>query len=354
MAASDADKLVFTIIETTTKGRGLAAKTDISSGSLILSEKPLLTLYAWSRSENDHQTPHTKLLADFADLPEHKKKILLEDLYTSDTPEFRCLIFKEFGSYMNSSWKNFNRKHGENAQQVLTAFNTNAIGPHIGAKTAILNHSCVPNAYAAFEEGIGKLTVHALRDIIHGEEICISYLDGAALFQPALPQSDSSLATRREFLKLQRGFECVCDTCLEVTEWVADEYQLQDHPNEKLREELRDLIVEYRRRDSELEKNWNHINARGFDPDYIKNMIRMATGIVELISQLRLTSMEQLEWYEAIFKWNLTLRNKEAATEWQGRILDVVRMCAGKESQVLQDMSMAADEVHSQHLLGDV
>jgi hypothetical protein len=333
MAASSAANMAFTVTMTTKKGRGLIADIDIPCGSLVFSEKPLLTLYAWARSEHDYQTPHAKLLTDFAELPKHKKRIILENLSISDTADFQRVIFQEFRNYKSPSWRNFNRKYGHNAQKILTAFSTNAIGPHLGTQAAMLNHSCVPNAYATFEDDIQELTVHALRDINYGEEICISYLEGAALFQPALPQPGSSRATRREFLQIQRGFDCLCEACLEVSEWVADQYQLNDHPSERLRAELCDLITEYRRRDSQLWKKWSRVNSHGLEPDSIRYLVKIATGIVELIEQLGLTSIEHLEWYEAIAKWERSLEDEEAAAEWQGKIRDIVHMCLGRDSR---------------------
>jgi len=40
---------------------------------------------------------------------------------------------------------------------------------------ARINHSCVPNAFYSWNEAIGRLTVHAVKDIKKGEEITIHY-----------------------------------------------------------------------------------------------------------------------------------------------------------------------------------
>mmetsp|Transcript_23078 Transcript_23078/g.58835 ORF Transcript_23078/g.58835 Transcript_23078/m.58835 type:complete len:221 (+) Transcript_23078:367-1029(+) len=68
------------------------------------------------------------------------------------------------------------------------------------ASACRFNHSCRPNAHAAWNAKRGAQVIHALADITTGSEISVSYLDNA---------SGTRCAERQEEL----GFVCVCDAC---------------------------------------------------------------------------------------------------------------------------------------------
>uniref|UniRef100_A0AAY5F2R2 Protein-lysine N-trimethyltransferase SMYD5 n=1 Tax=Electrophorus electricus TaxID=8005 RepID=A0AAY5F2R2_ELEEL len=67
------------------------------------------------------------------------------------------------------------------------------------------NHSCVPNAEASFPDNNFLLHLSALRDIVPGEEICISYLDCC--------QRDRSRHSRHKILRENYLFVCSCQKC---------------------------------------------------------------------------------------------------------------------------------------------
>lgn len=69
----------------------------------------------------------------------------------------------------------------------------------IGAR---LNHSCKPNVFCAFNDNLSAHTVHALRDISAGEELCTSYIPGSYQMR----------AERRASLE-KWGFVCACSAC---------------------------------------------------------------------------------------------------------------------------------------------
>ncbi|KAI1811267.1 SET domain-containing protein [Poronia punctata] len=67
---------------------------------------------------------------------------------------------------------------------------------------AMVNHSCVPNAFVQF---VGRTAVlHAFQEIKEGEEIRISYID-----------CNTPLSTRQQALKTQYHFTCSCPRCSE-------------------------------------------------------------------------------------------------------------------------------------------
>lgn len=72
-----------------------------------------------------------------------------------------------------------------------------AIFPH----AARFNHGCNPNACFTWNEGVGKETIHAMRDIKEGEEITISYCD---------MMHDTPL---RAWELKHYGFVCDCPAC---------------------------------------------------------------------------------------------------------------------------------------------
>ena len=89
---------------------------------------------------------------------------------------------------------------------VLNAFHLGVADEHVTRaglfeKACRINHSCCPNAVAAWNEQRQRLTVHAVRPILWDEEVTISYLD------ETLPQDD------RQALLGCYGFRCKCPAC---------------------------------------------------------------------------------------------------------------------------------------------
>lgn len=69
------------------------------------------------------------------------------------------------------------------------------------------NHSCVPNAEAAFSHNNSRLSLLALQDIQPGEEILISYLDEC--------DTSRSRHSRQKILAENYVFVCKCPKCEE-------------------------------------------------------------------------------------------------------------------------------------------
>lgn len=65
------------------------------------------------------------------------------------------------------------------APTLISIFQTNCMEMGAGAAVfphaARFNHACNPNACFAWNAGIGKETIHAMRDVKRGEEITLSY-----------------------------------------------------------------------------------------------------------------------------------------------------------------------------------
>ncbi|KAJ5111535.1 hypothetical protein N7532_002070 [Penicillium argentinense] len=69
---------------------------------------------------------------------------------------------------------------------------------------AIANHSCVPNIIHKPDE-LGRMVFRASRDILAGEECCISYFDLTRF---------TDLESRREHLRKSFKFVCQCERCI--------------------------------------------------------------------------------------------------------------------------------------------
>jgi SET and MYND domain-containing protein len=74
------------------------------------------------------------------------------------------------------------------------------VGYAFDVVTAMINHSCDPNAHVFFEGD--QLRVRSLKDIAAGEEITISYVP------PML-----NVANRKILLDHMFFFDCYCESC---------------------------------------------------------------------------------------------------------------------------------------------
>jgi hypothetical protein len=102
----------------------------------------------------------------------------------------------------------------------LTTPSFDSLGLALHPTSALMNHSCEPNAYVRFDvvpkagkdlSVYGSISVHALRSLDKEEEITISYVD------PMFP-----FAKRQEELRNRYHFECACRRCLQVSSAATD------------------------------------------------------------------------------------------------------------------------------------
>jgi hypothetical protein len=96
------------------------------------------------------------------------------------------------------------------------------LGPHatdggLFLQASRINHACLPNCQHAWNASVSEETIHAVRDIVKGEEITISYSDG----------SPSNI--RREQLLRNFGFKCTFSLCsLPATERMRSDDRLKE------------------------------------------------------------------------------------------------------------------------------
>ncbi|KAK0609069.1 SET domain-containing protein 5 [Lasiodiplodia hormozganensis] len=169
---------LFEVKDIPRKGRGLIARFDISKGTRILCEKPLLTV-------------------------ESMPPVELEQVLATKLKALCKASQRQFLSLHN----NFPGRHPFSGIVKTNALPCGSGSPIGGIYPTIclINHSCVPNSHNNWNSNVEHETIHAIRPIKAGEEITIPYDQGG------------TSAVRRAFLKESFGFECNCRGCSRPT-----------------------------------------------------------------------------------------------------------------------------------------
>ncbi|KAF4629215.1 hypothetical protein G7Y89_g8932 [Cudoniella acicularis] len=171
---------IYALQDVPGKGKGLVAIENISKGTRILSEEPIITV---PRNEPVSERLRTSICQQVDALSEHQRRAFL-------------------------SMHNIH-PYGNAAEQYLGIIRTNSLPAETdGDKWSIfleacrINHAYDNNAQKNWNENIKRHTVHALRDIHEGEEITIYYLG-----------VDKNREARQEDLQAKFGFTCWCRLC---------------------------------------------------------------------------------------------------------------------------------------------
>lgn len=165
---------LFEVKDIPGKARGLVARVDISKGTQILCEKPLLTVTPAPPNELELVLAG-KLRA--MSRTEQRQFLSLHNNFPGSLP---------FGGIVRT-----------NALPCGSGSPVGGIYPQI----CLINHSCLPNSHNNWDGNREHETIYAIRPIKAGEEITISYDHGG----PA--------STRRAFLRKSFGFDCECSVC---------------------------------------------------------------------------------------------------------------------------------------------
>lgn len=168
IAPSYADVALFSRFRSPLGGEGLRATEDIPSGTPIISEEALFSIVK-DRHVSQVQAESRQFKA-------------LSCPFQPATPDNR---FRANSFGMGRS------RTGKEMQEIFV-------------RSSRFNHSCVPNAYFAWNEKLKRLTVHAIVDIPNGEEIFVNY------------RKDDYLHTRAERVQTlsdDYNFNCTCPAC---------------------------------------------------------------------------------------------------------------------------------------------
>ena len=169
---------LYAIQEIAGKGRGVLAATFITKGTRIISEPPLFRV---PRGGSSKDLLHETILKTIASLNEEQRQ--------------------QFLALHNA----FDDESGPDLGRVRTnalPLGSDAIEGGIFLDSSRINHSCIQNAQNTWNEDLQKLTIHALRDILEGEQITIFYLTDRPNRQ-----------ARSEALLSSFRFTCSCSLC---------------------------------------------------------------------------------------------------------------------------------------------
>ena len=179
MSSSTSDR-IYSLQDVPGKGKGLVAIENISKGTRILSEEPIIIIPGNKMNSEQRQI---SIYQQVATLSEHQARAFLS--------------MHNIHPYRNA------------AERYLGIVLTNSLPAEAdGDKGAIfleacrINHACDNNAQKSWNERIKRHTVHALRDIDKGEEITITYLGPL-----------KNRTARRKALQERFGFACLCHLC---------------------------------------------------------------------------------------------------------------------------------------------
>lgn len=195
-------------------GSGLFAVKDIPRGTRIVQETPILALPTSSEGYGDVPAFCTELQLMTAAEKKTLDELCYNDLHIN--PEVRGKVrgwYREQGVTDTDG----SPLKGKRLQDVSKAtvkrfaiFLTNSVqmgirgvyGCGLFALFSRSNHSCIPNAYNAYNATIKRLTIHAIHDLQAGEQIMVSYIDCAC----------RTKKQRRTMLEAW-GFSCGCAAC---------------------------------------------------------------------------------------------------------------------------------------------
>lgn len=201
-AASNSEDILWKLEPIPGKGKGLVATRDISPGTLILSDPPLITTDVITSVE----TTEKDLAQSLKALPKDSQR-----------------------AYLSLH----NNYPGKNPLSNIVRSNGYPLGPgsNVGgvfANVSRINHSCRPNAKHTWNASLKQQTVYAIRPIAAGHELTLSYLQGGTYDQ------------RQQELQSFFGFTCTCDLCSKpLTERAASDSRIQHAQN------LNDAIGDY-------------------------------------------------------------------------------------------------------------
>lgn len=239
IAPSYADVALFSRFRSPFGGLGLRATKHIPSGTPIISEGELFSIF-----KDGHVNQTQAGLEQFQ---------ALSCPFRPATPDDRFRA----NSFGMGSTRSGIEKQG------------------IFVRSSRFNHSCVPNAHFAWNWKIKRLTVHAINDISKGEEIFINY------------SNDEYLDTRAERVQALfdgYNFNCTCPACKPDTAFGI--------ASEERRRRMRDL-----QHDIDRDRNTTVVDEKIQLLAHIKFFIVLLRQEGLLYPQLADMYEEEVKWY---------------------------------------------------------
>ena len=166
---------LYTLRSVPGRGLGIFAVRAIKAGVRILTDKPLFSITDCNVDDGIEE----RICLSFSQLSQEQQQ-QFETLHCPEPHTWTTLV----------------------SRFLANSFEMEDIAAGVFLEASRVNHSCCPNAFFAWNWGLNQLTIHAMSDILAGEEITISY---DFQFTP--------FAARRNRFRRVYGFECDCAAC---------------------------------------------------------------------------------------------------------------------------------------------
>ena len=188
------------------KGRGLVAARDIEMGELIFKDKPVLKLDVNAECYPTDPIFRTSLKEQIKSLPS-EAKLQFDKLKTSDGNN----IYNSRGRGNDKEvLYSFLLNSKVYDYKILNEGKVNGEYALLHLNTALLNHSCAPNAVSSGLKLVGDedliVELRAIKNISKGEEITICYFMDVKKYG-SIPRK------RKTTIKKEMGFDCKCPAC---------------------------------------------------------------------------------------------------------------------------------------------
>ncbi|KAF2488213.1 hypothetical protein BDY17DRAFT_307471 [Neohortaea acidophila] len=354
------------------KGWGVFTCNALKRGTLIIKEPPLIAIA--TDSPSDAWLPYCRL-------GKNKTKVY-DSLHSYANPglaleQLSRQYLLELDDFVEGE-EYVNALVAEHVR-VMSIFAVNQMsitptGRGVFANTSRLNHSCVPNAYACWNPTQQQMTVYAIRDILPGEELCVSYSDGDAQFAISI--------IRQEQLGWLYNFRCTCPACEDQTGasdarrelmtrlvWGLDNYDngniftshpyIPAEPIYALRQaqDLVSLLLQEGLFDTELSKAYRRASGYALDLRDFQTALKHAYHekdnerccLGAMIDDLRRTGSASECWLEVIYDVIMREQGLEAVTRYRTKARGIKKRIYKKATKAVRKMAASAKNGNASH-----
>ena len=198
-------------------GLGLFAARNIRAGERILVEAPLATWCVPADASSSDKTRSFELMV--SKLSNQSKEALrqLSQSHLYGDTQSLLGIWQTNALPINTESET---RPGTTTRELLSKREA-----AVFATISRANHSCKPNSHHSWNSRLGQETIHAIVDILQGEEVTICYLSPRGMERQR----------RRTLLQAEHGFVCRCELC----ELTGEEFEASEARQRALGELLR-------------------------------------------------------------------------------------------------------------------
>ncbi|KIX00850.1 uncharacterized protein Z518_09915 [Rhinocladiella mackenziei CBS 650.93] len=291
-----------------TPDRGLAvfATRKIKAGTLILAEKPLISL------DKDKENDYSAIEREFSSLSRADQKAYLKLFDAQKSRMSRVVSIYYSNCYNCDGFKN----DGQG-------------GSAIGAIVSRINHSCVPNVQFSYDGATDEIKFHAIRDMSRGKEVCSNY--DKSVFEVT--------SKRQGKQQMHYGFVCQCEACEPKNEFWAK----SDERRKGMYKALR-VVQGCEKRYSETRA---HVGAGEKNDDGVDDALNALVKLERLLLKECLVGVPLANTYRSMAKWAERKGDLQGATKWKIKEMEVCIIGFGKEAARTKAIDAKLKELRS-------